>query len=229
MPMTDNWLNNWFKARDVALWGVADLSEFTGDETVPPYRHGVAFAVPMDKGVMAAIKKGPNRPYADEYVRVNDLIDAIGEELAGALEGRGHNALHLAASKRTDPLKIAGAFPHKTVATRAGLGWVGKCCQLVTRRHGPWVRLGSVFTDAPLIVAKPVVRSFCGSCRECVDACPAEAINGAEWSAGVGREALLDARVCDEYKKRHFYEFHQGHNCNICGAACPYGLKSLKP
>jgi len=223
------WLSRWFEARGISLWGIADLSVLMGESPSPPYPRGVAFSVAMDKEIMASIKAGPNRSYADEYNRVNLIIDQLGAELSRDIRAIGYNAIHLAASKRTDLEKIAGEFPHKTVATLAGLGWIGKCCQLVTRTDGPWVRLGSVFTDAPLPTGKPVTTSFCGSCSECVKACPAGAITGESWKAGVEREALLDPSKCDHFKKRRFQQFNAGHNCNICGAACPYGLKSLKP
>ena len=46
-------------------------------------------------------------------------------------------------------------LPHKTVATRAGLGWIGKNCLLVTKEYGSAVRLSSLLTDAPLPAGTP--------------------------------------------------------------------------
>lgn len=56
---------------------------------------------------------------------------------------------------------IKGDFPHKTAATRAGLGWIGRHCQLISRKFGSWIRLGTVFTDMARLVGKPIERSFC--------------------------------------------------------------------
>jgi epoxyqueuosine reductase QueG len=134
----------------------------------------------------------------------------------------------LAASVRTDPENIKGDFPHKTAATRAGLGWIGRHCQLITRKFGSWVRLGTVFTDMELPSGSPVERSFCGRCMQCVEACPAGALTGNSWYPGLPREEILDVKICDRWKKENYFKFHKGHNCGICSAVCPYGLKVLK-
>ena len=136
--------------------------------------------------------------------------------------------MSLAAADRTDRLNIKGDFPHKTAATRAGLGWVGRNCQLVTRRYGPWVRLGTVFTNMELDCGPPVEQSHCGGCVRCVEACPAGALTGKSWLPGFPRDQILDAAACDRWKKEHYFEYHQGHNCGICAAVCPCGQKTLK-
>ena len=74
-----------------------------------------------------------------------------------------------------DPIKTKN-FPHKTAATRAGLGWVGRHCQLITRRFGSWVRLGTIFNHIELPCGPPIERNFCGHCKLCVEACPAKAL-----------------------------------------------------
>ena len=182
----------------------------------------------MNPDIMAGIEKGPTPEYADEYARVNDRINALSAALASEIEQRGRRALPLAASVRSDPVHIKGDFPHKTAATRAGLGWIGRHCQLVTRDFGPWVRLATVFTDLDVSCDTPMERSFCGCCKRCVEACPAKALTGNAWQAGMPREDILDVQACDNWKKEHFFQFHKGHNCGICSAVCPYGLKVLK-
>jgi epoxyqueuosine reductase QueG len=51
-------------------------------------------------------------------------------------------------------------LPHKTAATRTGLGWIGRHCLLITRKFGSWIRLGTVFTDMALSSGKPIERSL---------------------------------------------------------------------
>ncbi len=213
----------------IARWGMADLRGVaTPPDEMGAFPFAVAWVVPMDPHIMAGIRTGPNQPYADEYARVNRLINQTAAALASELRSRGRRALPLAASERTDPMKVRGDFPHKTAATRAGLGWVGRHCQLVTRPYGSWVRLATVFTDIELPCGTPINRSFCASCRRCVDACPARALSGRAWHVGVAREEILDVQACDRWKKEHYSRYHGGHNCGICSAACPYGLRMLK-
>jgi epoxyqueuosine reductase len=73
----------------------------------------------------------------------------------------------------------------------------------------------------------PFNRGFYGTCRACVDACPAGALTGKIWKPGIDRKEILDAACCDRWKKEHYIQFSNGHNCGICSSVCPYGLKHL--
>jgi epoxyqueuosine reductase QueG len=218
------------ESHEIPHWGVADLREFSTptDETGQGFPFALSWVIPMDPQVMAGIQDGPNQAYADEYERVNLLINELSSELASEITTRGFRAQPLAASDRTDPINIKGDFPHKTAATRAGLGWIGRHCQLVTRPFGSWVRLGTVFTDLELPCGTPFERDFCGRCMKCVEACPVGALTGIAWHPGLPREEILDAWACDRWKKENYPQFHNGHNCGICSAVCPSGLKLLK-
>jgi len=225
-----DWLVQWMQTRAIDLWGAADLMGFVTpcDENGGDFPAALTWAYPMPPQVMAGIQKGPNQAYAEAYTRANAHINRQAADLATAIRKREWRALPLATSERTDACNIKGDFPHKTAATRAGLGWVGRHCQLVTRAYGPWVRLGTVFTDMPLSCGPTIERSFCGRCDKCVGACPAGALSGAEWEPGLARAKILDVNACDQWKKEHFYEFNKGHNCGICSAVCPFGTKTLK-
>lgn len=214
----------------MALWGAADLRGFLTpkDAQGRGFPFALSWAVPMPPQVMAGIRQGPTQAYAAEYDRVNQQINELAERLASTISSQGFRALPLAASVRSDPVNIKGDFPHKTAATRAGLGWIGRHCQLVTRKFGSWVRLGTVFTDMDLPTGKPMTRSFCGRCTRCVEACPAGALTGALWSPGRPREDILMVEVCDRWKKEKYRQFHDGHVCGICSAVCPFGLKLLR-
>ena len=224
------WLSTWMEARGIALWGAADLTSFTTpeDETGKRFPGALAWALPMNPAIMDSIQNGPNQAYADEYARVNQQINQLSSELAAKIKTMYFRSKPLAASVRTDTENIKGDFPHKTAATRAGLGWIGRHCQLVTRPFGPWVRLGTVFTDMELPCGPPKERSLCGKCRCCVEACPAAALTGKAWFPGIPRKEILDVRVCDQWKKKHYFAYHKGHNCGICSAVCPYGINALK-
>lgn len=231
MPTTrltyPSWLISWMQAHEISLWGAADLRSFQTpkDDNGIGFPIAISFAWPMSPQIMAGIQKGPNKAYADEYTRVNELINGLSTRLSKMLNSRGIRSRALAASDRTDKVHIKGDFPHKTAATQAGIGWIGRHCQLITRPFGPWVRLGTVFTDMDIPCGPSVQRSFCGVCMRCVEACPADALSGKAWQPGIDRAEILDVRACDSWKKEHYMQFHNGHNCGICSAVCPYGLR----
>jgi epoxyqueuosine reductase len=224
------WLTEWMELHDITLWGAADLRDFSTplDETGLPFPRALSWAVPMDPDIMAGIQQGPNQPYADEYARVNSLINELSAALASEIAARGFRSRTLAASHRSDPVAIKGDFPHKTAATRAGIGWIGRHCQLITRPFGPWVRLATVFTDLEIPCGPPIEGNLCGNCARCVEACPAKALHGTAWYPGLAREEMLDVQACDAWKKQHYFQYHGGHACGICAAVCPHGLKVLK-
>lgn len=229
-PSFPSWLTSWIQTQKIPLLGAADLHSFSTpkDETGQGFPFALSWVIPMNPQIMAGIQHGPNQAYADEYARVNNRINELGEMLTAEIRGRGFRAQPLAGSDRTDTVNIKGDFPHKTAATRAGLGWIGRHCQLITRDYGSWVRLGTVFTDMEFPRGPPLERSFCGRCTQCVDACPAKALKGSAWYPGLPREEILDVQACDRWKKEHYFQYHKGHICGICSAVCPYGLKVLK-
>lgn len=229
-PAFPTWVTEWMEAKSITVWGAADLRNFSTplDHEGNKFPFAIAWAIPMNPKIMASIQNGPNQPYADEYAKVNNHINELSVALSAEIEKRGFKSKPLAASVRSDTVNIKGDFPHKTVATRAGLGWVGRHCQLITRQFGSWVRLGTVFTDIELPCGPTINRNFCGKCMSCVEDCPANALTGNAWHPGMPREDILDVRACDQWKKENYFQYHKGHNCGICSAVCPHGLKVLK-
>jgi len=122
-----SWLSQWMAAQKIVLWGAADLRRFSTpvDRDGNRFPRAVSWAAPMTPAIMAGIRGGPTPAYADEYARVNQRINQCAAALSSEIEARGFRASPLAASERTDPVGIKGDFPHKTAATRAGLGWIG--------------------------------------------------------------------------------------------------------
>ena len=157
------------------LYGYADLNGFTTGE-LSNFHRGISFVFQMEPWVMDQLDQGPTDAYSVLYGQINLRIDALAAEVVKALNRNGHKAWALPSSTRSDPINIRGDFQHKTAATRAGLGWVGKNCQLITKPWGPWVRLGTVLTDAPFIPAEPVEAGRCGKCTNCIESCPAGAL-----------------------------------------------------
>lgn len=208
------------------LVGYADM------EGMNPYGLpvGVSVAVPVPKEIVLGIEDGPTKEYYDMYYILNNRLNQIVKAGAEFLEEKGYRAY----AQTTDVVKTdenwKSLLPHKTVATRAGLGWIGKSCILVTPDYGSSIRLSSLLTEAPLPCARPITESRCGKCTICVDACPGHALKGTLWKAGMQREDLFDKDVC--YKTQvEIMTARTGIETDLCGrcfVVCPYTRKRLR-
>ena len=92
---------------------------------------------------------------------------------------------------------------------------------LITRRHGSWVVLGTLVTEAE-VEATPPLGLDCGSCTLCIDACPTGALD---------EPGLLDATKCLSYWTQSArpipdeYRSEIGdmvYGCDICQDVCPW-------
>ena len=110
----------------------------------------------------------------------------------------------------------------KPLGEAAGLGWQGKHSNLVSRTHGSWLFLGSIYTTLELPGDEPG-RDRCGTCTACQQACPTEAFPS---------PYVVDARRCISYltielKEAVPLEFRKAlgnriYGCDDCLAVCPW-------
>lgn len=61
-------------------------------------------------------------------------------------------------------------------AWRCGLGWIGKNTQLIIPRAGSAFFLGELLLDKPFTTYDTPIKSRCGKCTRCLDACPTQAL-----------------------------------------------------
>lgn len=118
-----------------------------------------------------------------------------------------------------------GPIQDKVWAQRAGIGWIAKNGNVITRDYGSWVFLGEVLTNLALTPDRPHTE-HCGTCTRCMDACPTGAI---------AQPFIVDANRCIAY---HTIEnranelpdtMNQLHGwvagCDICQDVCPWNQR----
>lgn len=209
--------------------GYADISDVT---IMDGLTSGVIFYVTYSKDVLKTMSNAPSKEYAEKIVEVNRKLDEIGLKCEEYLKNRGFQAYAQTRERLGLDFGEFNSFPlpHKTFATKAGLGWIGKSALLVTEEYGSALRLTSVLTDAPLEYGKPVITSQCGDCNRCREACQGNAILGVNWNTETLRNEFYDDRKCKEFALKI-----SGKNlgspailCAKCMYACPYTQRYMK-
>jgi epoxyqueuosine reductase len=82
-----------------------------------------------------------------------------------------------------------GPVLERDFAQRAGLGFIGKHTNVISRRFGNWILLAEIVTSLELEPDAPE-NNHCGNCMRCIEACPTRAITA---------PFQLDARLCISY------------------------------
>ena len=210
--------------------GFGNLAELPGDvrENMPV---GISIAVAYPKEVIRGIAELPTQEYHEWYDKLNERLDMIVARGAELLREMGYRAV---AQTReyvgNGESKDNTTLPHKTVATRAGIGWIGKSALLVTEKYGSAIRLSSILTDAQLDIAQPVNKSKCGNCMFCTNDCPGGAVSGKAWEVGIYRDEFFDPVKCRKTARERSKQGFGG-DVTICGKCievCPYTRSYIK-
>ena len=152
------------------------------------------------------------------YARFDDYHDVLGGRLkllAGFVNQLGEQT-------RSLWYVDTGPILERDFAQRAGLGFVGKHTNLISRKLGNWIFLAEILTTLELEPDAPE-KNHCGKCSRCISACPTNAITA---------PFQLDARKCISYltielKGSIPIEFRKAignriYGCDDCLAVCPW-------
>lgn len=116
--------------------------------------------------------------------------------------------------------------PLKPAAVKAGLGWAGKNTLLLNRKYGSFQAIGAIITDADLAEIYETEENHCGSCRACVDSCPAHALDTGKLDRSKCLSNLMEEdnmpETVTEIKDNYFFE------CDICQEACPWNKRHME-
>lgn len=195
--------------------------------------YGITIGIKLDDSIVEDIKEGPTVEYLEHYTKLNTTLNKIALDVKEMLNEDGNKSEIIKATIKPGEEKkyqnyiktLSVDFPHKTAATRSGLGWIGKSALFISKEFGPRIRLVTVLTERKLNVGQPIDESQCGSCDICVRKCPAQAPSGKPWSVGMLREDFFDAFKCRRTAKemaKHRIGVDDA-ICGICIAVCPIG------
>lgn len=139
--------------------------------------------------------------------KLNELLTHLKQEI-GEIEGR--------------VFVDSAPVMDKAWAAKAGLGWVGKNTNLISKQVGSFFFIAEMIIDLDLEYDLPVA-DHCGSCTACIDACPTDALIA---------PYQIDGSKCISYATielksaipTYFKDKMEGwmFGCDICQTVCPW-------
>jgi epoxyqueuosine reductase len=185
---------------------------------------------PWAKSVISLAKRYPGPPPEEPASAPAGRVScyALGEDYHNVLGGallRLEEYLRAHGVGKTQSYVDTGPVLERDWAAHAGLGWIGKNTSLINQRYGSWIFLATVFVDVVLDADDPAPER-CGTCTDCLEACPTGAILA---------PYVIDSRLCLSYLTIEFKGIIPPHlrektgdwvfGCDICQAVCPWNVK----
>ncbi len=188
---------------------------------LPGCKSVVALAVNYWPGESEASSR-PGR--VARYARGRDYHKVMGKKLKDL-------ALWLAKESGAPSRTFVDTGPvlERAWAERAGLGWIGKNANLLTRDLGSWLLLGEVLTLASLEADAGPHEDFCGSCTACLDACPTGAIESpgvVNSNACISYWTIEHRGAIPESRREGIGDWIFG--CDVCQDVCPWNVSFAK-
>jgi epoxyqueuosine reductase QueG len=175
--------------------GIATLETLAGGPpsadltyVLPGAKSAVSFAVAIDPAPIAPYLMKKDRLALERaFIQANVSASGIALHLANYLNQKGYPSVPVAANNVFRPTEQATSsgymadsyYPdiaHRYLAVRSGVGHLGLSGNLLTRKQGAAVILGTTVTSAQLIPTAPLPpeENYCDECRLCMAACVAK-------------------------------------------------------
>lgn len=180
--------------------------------------NGISLVLKLPKETIQLVKNEEYEEYWKSFHRAIGQLTKISHKGEKYIKSLGYDAFALTMKRNEcDMEKLLSILPYKTIATKAGLGWIGRSALFVTPEYGSAVALSAILTDMPLEHDMPITDSECDDCTNCQEACPVGAINPQKWNDRLNREDIIDIETCGEYI---IEQYKAGLGCTKCMSEC---------
>ncbi|WP_409274021.1 tRNA epoxyqueuosine(34) reductase QueG [Neobacillus sp. SCS-31] len=176
----------------------------------------IALAYPSKMSVRVESKRGARRGIFARASWGLDYHHILRDKLAKLEEFLSERVPGVQLKSMVD----TGELADRAVAERAGIGWSGKNCSIITPEFGSYVYLGEMITSIPFEPDKPM-EDKCGSCTKCLDACPTGAlVQGGQLNAQRCIAFLTQTKgfIPEEFREKIGNRIY---GCDSCQTACP--------
>ena len=182
--MIEEILKSHLQPEDQYIYGFADMTGLI-NQKFKGSNFGISIGRQLNSQIIDSIIHGPTKEYYAHYAQINEDLKQLTVRISKDLNNNGIESINIEPTVNNSELDTTYSktlrtdLSHKMVATRAGLGWIGKTDLFVSKKFGPRLRLVSILISTPVkSKSRPIEKSRCGKCSLCVDICPANAANG---------------------------------------------------
>jgi epoxyqueuosine reductase len=166
----------------------------------------------------------PEAPKISKYAFGTDYHEVIKSKLFELLEFIRENIGAVSGRAFVDSAPVLD----RAWAKRAGIGWIGKNSNLISKKSGSFFFIAELIVDLDLVYDNAFETDHCGTCTKCIDACPTEAILS---------PFVIDAKRCISYLTIELKDEIPNHfnnkmdnwmfGCDICQDVCPWNRFSV--
>ena len=211
----ENWLNK-------GMHGTMQYMEDHFDLRIDPSKlvPGARSVITLLFNYFPAQQQPPGVPKISKYALGNDYHEVIRTKLKLFLQKIKDQVGEISGRGFVDSAPVL----ERSWAQNAGIGWVGKNGNLISKQGGSFFFIATLITDLELEYDAPFIKDHCGTCTKCIDACPTEAIlpdkvvDGSKCISYFTielKEALIPGSMKGKFDNWMF-------GCDVCQDVCPW-------
>ena len=165
------------------------------------------------------VVQNPEAPKISKYAYGNDYHEVIRDKMIQFM-GRIHDEIGDVGGR---VFVDSAPVMDKAWAKKSGLGWMGKNTNIIHPKKGSFFFLSELIIDLDLNSDGPI-KDYCGTCTQCIDECPTEAIVEPYVIDGSKCISYLTIELKDEIIPKEFKGKMDGwmFGCDVCQDVCPW-------